>query len=623
MKKYIFLLWGLFFAPLLSAQVLNITGNIVIDRDGTEGARIIIYKNNEKIEEKDISKKGRFDLKFAFGADYKISFEKNGYITKHISVNTDVPDEAIQNNPDFPPVRLSVILLPIVEGVDLSIFEQPIAILAYDYELDDFNFDEDYSLKVKDKFAQTEQAVRRQLAQKGSEALAKERMFNDLVARGEQQFSDRKWQDAIESWTKALNLKPSEEKLKVRITEARNAYEKEQQQQQLEAERNRNYQLLIASGDNLFNIKKYTEAKEKYTQALEFSNNNPYPSQKIKEIDNLLAQLSKAKAEEEAREALMQKYRQIIANADAELNQKNYSGAERLYREALALNTGNDYPEQQLKTIATLKKQEAERQKAEAELQIAYNKALASADKNYDNKVYEEAIRYYREASNLKPEETYPKERITQAKAAREAQKKQQEAEAERKRQEEMRKAELMKQYTAIIAEADQAFKAENYAIARSRYTKADQLNTGEVYPKNKLKEINTIFNSARYQQRLADFNHQKELAEKALKAKNYAGAKVYYEKAISILPIDKEEITSKLEEINKLIEAEQLAALNKIYNEHISKADKAYKEKSYAIAKFYYQKALEVKKGDQYAKTQLAEVEKFITDRTEKSFEL
>lgn len=180
-----------------------------------------------------------------------------------------------------------------------------------------------------------------------------------------------------------------------------------------------------------------------------------------------------------------------------------------------------------------------------------------------------------------------------------------------------------MNRYRQIIAEADAAFKTENYAIARTRYTEADQLNTGETYPQNRIKEIDNTLNSAKYKQRLAEFNHNKKLAETALAEKNYAGSKVYYEKAASILPIDKEEIQKKIEEVNKLIEAEQLAIRNKEYQEQIQKADKAYKEKSYAIAKFYYQKALEIKKDDKYAKEKLNEVEKQINARTEKTMEL
>lgn len=112
-------------------------------------------------------------------------------------------------------------------------------------------------------------------------------------------------------------------------------------------------------------------------------------------------------------------------------------------------------------------------------------------------------------------------------------------------------------------------------------------------------------------------------MAEKAAAAKNYASAKFYYQKAKDILPIDKDDIEKHIAEIDQLIEAERLATIEKEYKKQIEKADQAYKDKSYAIAKFYYQKALEVKENDQYAKERLAEVEKNIGERTEKTLEL
>lgn len=623
MNKYILLLIGVCFAQILSAQSLDINGNVVIDNASTEGARIVIFRNNVKLETKEINKRGRFDLKFGLGADYKLSFEKDGYIAKIVSINTEVPDEIVQTNPDFPPVKLIINLLPQVEDVDLSIFEQPVAILAYDYELDDFTFDKEYSSKIKEKVAKTEQEIRRILAQKGSEALAREQMFSEWVAKGENAFSQKHWQEAIDNWTKALDIKPEKKELKEKIAIAQKENERELAEKSIAAQNARTYKMLITSGDSLFTLKNYTAAKEKFTMAQTLPLADTYPAKKITEIDAILAQLAKEQQAAEELQSRIEKYKQLIAEGDQEFKQKNYDAAEPKYKEAAALNYEKEYPENQLKTIAALRKEASDKQKQEAAVTASYNKFITNADNSFNNKAYEEAIQLYNQAIQIKPAETYPKEMIAKAEQAITALKQLQEEEAARKREEELRKAELMAQYKQIIAEADAAFKSENYAIARTHFTEADQLNTGEVYPKNKIKEIDNILHSSKYKQRLADFNQNKELAEKALAAKNYAGAKVYYEKAAAILPLDKEEIQAKIAEVNKLIEAEQLALINKEYQKQIEKADKAYKEKSYAIAKFYYQKALDIKKEDKYAKEKLDEVEKLINERTEKTMEL
>lgn len=560
MNKYILLWLGLFLSQILSAQSLNINGSLVIDNASSEGARIVVLRNNIELEKREIGKRGRFDFKFGLGADYRLFFEKDGYVTKIVDINTEVPDEIVQSNPDFPPVKLIVTLLPQVEGVDLSIFEQAIANLSYNYELDDFTFDKEYSSKIKDRIAKTEQEIRRVLAQKGSEALAREQLFAELTGKGERAFSQRHWQEAIGHWTQALQLKPDKKELEEKIAIAQKEYEREEAEKSVAAQNARTYKMLVASGDSLFAVKNYAAAKERFTMAKSLPLADEYPSKKITEIDAILAQLAKEKQAAEALQERIAKYKQIIAEADQEFQQKNYDTAESLYREALTLNYEKEYPENQLKTIAAIRKEESDKLKQE---------------------------------------------------------------EAARQQQEELRKAELMARYKQIIATADEAFKAENYAIARTHYTEADQLQTGESYPKNRIKEIDNIFNSGKYKQRLAEFNHNKKLAEQALGEKNYAGAKVYYEKAASILPIDKEEIQKKIAEVDKLIEAERLARQNKEYQIQIEKADQAYKEKSYAIAKFYYQKALEIKKDDKYAQEKLGEVGKLINERIEKTMEL
>ena len=86
---------------------------------------------------------------------------------------------------------------------------------------------------------------------------------------------------------------------------------------------------------------------------------------------------------------------------------------------------------------------------------------------------------------------------IGKAEQALAALEKQQADEAEKQRQEEERINTLKLKYTGIIAEADQAFKNENYSAAKLRYSEADQLNLGEDYPRKRLGEIEQIIHSS------------------------------------------------------------------------------------------------------------------------------
>ena len=291
MNKYILLWVSLFFSQILSAQSLNVNGSLVIDNASSEGARIVILRNNIELERREIGKKGRFDLKFGLGADYRLFFEKDGYVTKIVNINTDVPDEIVQSNPDFPPVKLIVTLLPHVEGVDLSIFDQAIANLNYNYELDDFTFDKEYSIKIKDRIAKTEQEIRKMLAQKGSEALAREQLFAELTGKGERAFTQRHWQEAIDHWSKALQIKPDKKELEEKIAIAQKEYEREEAEKSVAAQNARTYKMLIASADSLLAGKNYTAAKEKFTMAKSLPLADEYPSKKITDIYSFMAKL--------------------------------------------------------------------------------------------------------------------------------------------------------------------------------------------------------------------------------------------------------------------------------------------------------------------------------------------
>ena len=531
MKNLLILLGILLSSPFVVAQHLAINGNVAIANNSPEGTRVVVIKNGNKLDEQVLNKKGHFDLKLAFDADYKISFEKTGYITKIISINTEVPEESIENNPDFPPVKLIINLLPSVEKIDLSIFDQPIAILTYQAELDDFTFDKSYSDKIKDRIAQTEQAVKKQLAARDAAAIEQERKFAELFNKGLESFGRKAWQAAIDSWTLAQNMKPGNKEVKQKIAEAQEQAKLEEARKSVEPQN-----------------EQYPAAKEKYASAKQIKTKEPYPQEQIRNIDRLLAEIAQ-------KEAITQ---------------------------------------QQL-----------------AEAEATYQKTIAQADRSYQAQEYRQAITTYRQALALKSEEAYPRNMIGKAEQALAALEKQQADEAEKQRQEEERINALKLKYTGIIAEADQAFKNENYSAAKLRYTEADQLNLGEDYPRKRLGEIEQIIHSSKYKARLAEYNKNKTLAEKNLEQKNYASAKVYFQKALTLSPADKESIRERIAETDRLIEAEQLAALDKAYQTNIDKADKAYAEKAYAIAKFYYQKALEIKIGDKHATERLQEIEK------------
>ena len=82
--------------------------------------------------------------------------------------------------------------------------------------------------------------------------------------------------------------------------------------------------------------KTYVEAKEKYNEALVLKSEEQYPKDKLKEIEDALAELAKKKAEEEAaklagaeKEA---KYKETIEVADKAFSSEKYADAKIKYK---------------------------------------------------------------------------------------------------------------------------------------------------------------------------------------------------------------------------------------------------------------------------------------------------
>ncbi len=398
------------------------------------------------------------------------------------------------------------------------------------------------------------------------------------------------------------------------------AEEQVKQQQQLEAAAASQYQAAIAKADAAFAKKDYAGARAAYEDALSVKKGEPYPLEKIKEIEKLQADAAKnAQVEND--------YKAAIAKADAAFTAKNFDFAKTNYNDALKLKPTEAYPKTKLAEIdAAIAKQGAEK-----ELNAKYDAAIAKGDKAFAAKDYANAKVGYNEALALKAAEKYPKDKIAEIDKAL--------ADAAAK---EKAEKELNEKYTAAITKADKAFTAKDYVAAKAGYTEASGFKPTEAYPKTKLAEIEKALADAAAKDAAekAKLAKEKELndkytaaiakGDKALATKDYVNAKAGYNEALTLkateqYPKDKiKEIDSALAELAAKDKAEKdkLAAekaLNEKYTAAISKGDAAMAAKNYAGAKTAYTEASGLKVAEQYPKDKLAEIEKLLADAAAK----
>ncbi len=349
----------------------------------------------------------------------------------------------------------------------------------------------------------------------------------------------------------------------------------------------------------------------------------------IREIDGLIAtaredslRLAQMKSEDD-------RYRQVIALADQAFRNKTFDEAVRQYTNALRIKPGEIYPQKQIDFIKEMTKKQvpvsenklnttADKPKVAVQytkpsenifeyqrtssrdlenLKITgtnnlYKAIIGKADSLFNVKDYSVARFYYYKASDIKPSENYPQQRIGEI----------------GRLIDEGLSADIRMAYDKAIRQADDAFAKTNYTVAKFYYYKALELKSWERYPQNRIHEIQVLTNSLLSEREEQLFKEAIAQADEAYYTKNYSVARFYYNEASRINP-DERYPKIKLEDIKKLIEQEKRDQVKQEYMNQLKQADQAFEQENYSVARFYYNKALGIQKNEQYPKNQLQRI--------------
>lgn len=318
------------------------------------------------------------------------------------------------------------------------------------------------------------------------------------------------------------------------------------------------------------------------------------------------------------------------------------------------------------------------KKKAAEEAEAKYKASLAKADKAFGSKDYSGAKDFYYEASGVKPDEKYPKDKIAEIEKIMTDMASKDAAEKERLAKEK----ELNDKYNAALSKGDKALASKDYTGAKSGYNEASGIKPAEQYPKNKIAEIDKLMGdlaSREEAKRKAEeearvkaeaeaaakkkaeeealakekavaekYNAALAKADKAFAAKDYTGAKTAYNEASSVKPSEKypkdkiseidnllaqlaaaEEAKRKAEEeARKKTEAEAAArkkaeeeaaarekAVTEKYNAAVAGADKAFAAKDYNNAKTAYSDASAIKPSEKYPQEKIAEISRILAE--------
>ncbi|HKJ79668.1 MAG TPA: hypothetical protein VKA10_09035, partial [Prolixibacteraceae bacterium] len=372
----------------------------------------------------------------------------------------------------------------------------------------------------------------------------------------------------------------------------------------------------VASAVQFFSAEEYENARTNYRSALEIKPEETYPQQRIDEISNLLDEIATARRELELQNKA---YQEAVQLADNYFEATNYGMAKTNYQKAASLKPEENYPVRKIEEIDELLKQ----QKIDEE----YRTIVVAADGYFKTSDYDAAKQEYENALALKPNEEYVKDQLAKINTILEKEQQkllaaqQAESDMERRRtdiaqqQEQVLQenlsndSELSSLYDEYIRTADENFDGKRYNVSRAWYYQAWDVKPEETYPPQRINEINKIVSGLMLNQRDRDYQRFINLADSTFRENQLAVARAWYNQALNI-KVNETYPREQLQAIEARIAERMASQSGEQFNNHVEKAEKAFDTQNYNVARFWYKKALELRPNEQEVKNRLSEIE-------------
>jgi len=159
---------------------IDLEGTILCENRTLKGAVVSVTQDGKPFTSFVTDIDGAYNLYLPLGSEYVVTVSKKEYVKKIYTVSTTgVPYESSMKN--FPVLAADLDLLHYYEGLDYSLFEQPMNKYYYNPKKDNFEYDKDYlktMLALVEEFKKNEKKNLRLAALK-----AEENKRNELAAK--------------------------------------------------------------------------------------------------------------------------------------------------------------------------------------------------------------------------------------------------------------------------------------------------------------------------------------------------------------------------------------------------------------------------------------------------------
>ncbi len=616
---------------------IAVEGKITVQQGSVEGAVIQMYRDGRRLDDYGVGADGNYKVELTYNHKWELIFMRQDNFQQKIVVESAVPKNVLSSDPHFPPFPLNINLFTEIPGIDKSFSENAVLKIYYSPDVDNFISEIYYNdaqiSKLIDqailqsqmidkesdylsKLTRAEQAeLRREYNQLLEEAgkeysdekflaaldgykaasqifpkeqfpkdriaeindllglmmasaeldKAKLERFNSLIAEADQLFNQQKYPLARSSYNRALSIKPTDPHATQQLKAISDILRKQLQDEQ--------YNDLIAQADNSLKQMLYTDALNRYNDALKIKQNEAYPKSKIEEINGILAKQAKEVEKQ-------QSYKQAMLQGNTMFEKQFYDKALSSYENALKFVPGDEAATTKIENIKRIMKELADK--------MRYDDLVKSADKSLKKKAYEDALKDYSQAADLFPKDSYVNQQIDQINQI----------------------LQRVENFADLVFKADNQFINENYEASKSLYQKALDIKSDDKHSQDRIKEIDGILVNKNLDDK---YNSLIAQADGLLNGKDYQNAKDAYNNALAVKPREKYP-KDKIAEIDAALQ--QIAKTDQDYQRVVDKANGLFQQKDYEKAKTEFANAGNIKPKETYPPEMITKIDGLIAEQ-------
>ena len=219
---------------------------VVRDHDDNKkisGVSIEVKQDGNKYNTLSSNASGKYEFVISFDHDYEIIYTYPDYVTKFLTIDTrNVPSEEKEGGYEM---NIDMTLFRRIEGLDVSILDNPIGKAQFDQGEGKMGWDMDYTRQMQAQINAMMREHDRKLQEEADRLVKMQQNFKELVQKGDDAMRNKKYSDAVDFYSDALVLFPKEEAVIAKKADAEAAVA----EQLALVEKEKNYNQFIKSGD--------------------------------------------------------------------------------------------------------------------------------------------------------------------------------------------------------------------------------------------------------------------------------------------------------------------------------------------------------------------------------------